>query len=50
MLPLSWQLHLAVRVITMEKGHGQAGTGSHTGDMQALNGVVGKRSQELTIY
>lgn len=40
MLPLSWQLHLAVRVITLEKDHVQAGTGSHTEDMQVLNSVV----------
>lgn len=38
MLSLSWQLHLAVRVITLEKYHGQAETGSHTEDTQALNG------------
>lgn len=48
MLPRSQQLHLATRVGTLEEGHGRAGAGSHAEDVQALNGVLGERSQELT--
>ena len=49
MLPRSQQLRLTTGAGTLEEGHGRAGAGSHAEDMQALNGVVGERSQELTV-
>lgn len=33
----------------LEEGHGQAGAGSRAGNTQTLNGVVGERSQDLTV-
>lgn len=49
MLPQSRQLCLATRAGTLEQGYGRAGAGSHAEDVQALNDVVGERSQGLTV-